>query len=175
MSITRHTEIWNLTVGFKECNERLILVNYGHNQMVGCRERRGQNLVKVGQTQSNLIDGLETTGLGETHIRILIIGIEEYGDISVLVKLKNNWMVWLSEQSHIGTQHMSITCHLLTWNLTFAFKECNERLILVNYSHNQTVGFWERRCQNLVKVGQTQSNITDGPETIKLGEIHFWI
>ena len=44
----------------------LILVNYGHNQTVGFRERRNQNLVKVGQTWSNLIDGLETTGLGET-------------------------------------------------------------------------------------------------------------
>ena len=44
----RHPWIWNLTVGFKECNERLILVNYGHNQMVEFRERHGQSLVKVG-------------------------------------------------------------------------------------------------------------------------------
>ena len=58
------------------CNKRLFLVNYGHNQMVGFRERRGQNLVKVGQTRSNLLDGLKTTGLGEIHIRILIIRIE---------------------------------------------------------------------------------------------------
>ena len=29
---------------------------------------RGQNLVKVGQTWSNLIDDPETTGLGEIHI-----------------------------------------------------------------------------------------------------------
>ena len=57
----------------------------------------GQNLVKVGQTQSNLIDGLETTGLGENHIQILIIGIEEYGDIFVLVKFETNWMVRLRE------------------------------------------------------------------------------
>ena len=42
----------------------LILVNYGHNQMVGFRERRGQSLVKVGQTQSNLINDPETTRLG---------------------------------------------------------------------------------------------------------------
>ena len=35
----------NLTIGFEECNEKLILVNYGHNQTVGFRERRGQNLV----------------------------------------------------------------------------------------------------------------------------------
>ena len=56
---------------------------------------RGQNLVKVFQTWLNLIDGLETTGLGEIHIRILIIGIEEYGDILVLVKFETNWMVRL--------------------------------------------------------------------------------
>ena len=58
---------------------------------------QGQNLVKVGQTQSNLIDGSTNTGLGEIHIRILIIGIEEYGDILVLWKLENNWMVRLRE------------------------------------------------------------------------------
>ena len=71
--------------------------------MVGFRERRGQNLVKVGQTQSNLIDGLETTRLCEIHIRILIIGIEEYDDILVLVKFENNWMIKLREHSHKGT------------------------------------------------------------------------
>ena len=64
--------------------------NYGHNQTVGFRERRGQSLLKVGQTQSNLIDGLETTELGEIHIQILIIGTEEYGDILVLVKFETN-------------------------------------------------------------------------------------
>ena len=58
---------------------------------------RGQSLVKVGQTQSNLIDGLDTTRLGEIHIQILIIRIEEYGDILMLVKLKTNWMVRLRE------------------------------------------------------------------------------
>ena len=47
-SIIRQPEIWNLTVGFKECNERLILVNYGYNQMVGFTKRRGQSLVKIG-------------------------------------------------------------------------------------------------------------------------------
>ena len=46
----------------------LILENYGHNQTVGFRERRGQNLVKVGQTRSNLIDGPKTTRLCEIHI-----------------------------------------------------------------------------------------------------------
>ena len=70
-----------------------------------------QSLVKVGQTWSNLIDGLETTGLGEIHIQILIIRIEECGDILMLMKFENNWMVRLRERSHIGTQHMSITCH----------------------------------------------------------------
>ena len=45
----------------------LIFINYGHNQTVGFRERHGQCLVKVGQTLSNLIDGPETTGLGETR------------------------------------------------------------------------------------------------------------
>ena len=48
-----HHWIWNLTIGFKECNEKLILVNYGHNQIVGFREMCGQSLVKIGQTRSN--------------------------------------------------------------------------------------------------------------------------
>ena len=68
-------------------------------------------LVKPGQTQSNLIDGLETIRLCEIHIRILIIGIEKYGDILVLVKFETNQMVRLRKHSHIGTQHMSITRH----------------------------------------------------------------
>ena len=72
------------------------MVNYGHNQTVGFRKRRGQSLVKVGQTRSNLIDGPETTRLGEIHIQILINNIEEYGDILVLVKFKTNWIVKLS-------------------------------------------------------------------------------
>ena len=58
--------------------------------MVEFKERRGQSLVKVGQIRSNLIDGPETTRLGEIHIQILIIGIEEYGDILVLMKFENN-------------------------------------------------------------------------------------
>ena len=64
----------------------LILVNYGHNQTTGFREMHSQNLVKIGQTRLNLIDGLETTRRCEIHIRILIFEIEEYGDILVLVK-----------------------------------------------------------------------------------------
>ena len=75
----------------------LILVNYGHNQMIGFREISGQSLVKVGQIQSNLIDGLDTIGLDEIHIQNLIIGIEEYGDILMLKKFETNWMVRLRE------------------------------------------------------------------------------
>ena len=86
-------------------------MNYGHNQTVGFRERRGQSLVKVGQTQSNLIDGPETTRLNEIQIQILIIEIKEYGDILVLVKFKTKWMVRLEEHSHTGTQLISITSH----------------------------------------------------------------
>ena len=61
----------------------------------------GQSLVKVGQTWSSLIDGPNTTGLGEIHIRILIIRIEEYGDILMLMKFENNWMVRLREYIYI--------------------------------------------------------------------------
>ena len=103
MSITWHPYIWILTVGFKECNERIILVNYCHNQKAGFKESRGQSSVKVDQTQLNLIDGLVTTGLGEIHIQILIIGIEKYGYILVLVKFETNWMVRLREHSHTDT------------------------------------------------------------------------
>ena len=67
--------------------------------------------VKVGQTRSNLIDGLDTTGLGEIHIQILINRIEEYGEILVLVKFETNWMVRLRKYSHTGIQHISITRH----------------------------------------------------------------
>ena len=66
------------------------MVNYGHNQTVGFRERCGQSLVKVGQTRSNLIDDPFTTGFGEIHIQILIIMIVEYGDILMLVKFETN-------------------------------------------------------------------------------------
>ena len=75
----------------------LILVNYGYNQTIGFREMHGQSLVKVGQPWSNLIDGPDTTGLGEIHIQILIIRIEEYDDILMLVKFETNWMVKLRE------------------------------------------------------------------------------
>ena len=78
-SITRHTYIWNLAVGFEECNERLILINYGYNQTVGFGERCGQSLVKVGQTRLNLIDCPETIGHGEIYIQILVIGVTTQG------------------------------------------------------------------------------------------------
>ena len=65
--------------------------------MVGFRERRNQSLVKVGQTRSNLIDGLNITELGDIHIQILIIRIEEYDDISVWVKFETNWTIRLRE------------------------------------------------------------------------------
>ena len=71
--------------------------------MGGFRKRRGQSLFKVGQTRLNLIEGPETTRLCEIHIRILIIGIEKYGDIMVLVKFENNWMIRLCKHSHKGT------------------------------------------------------------------------
>ena len=85
--------------------------NYGQNQTVGFIERRSQSLLKVGQTLSNLIDSPETTRLCEIHNRILIIGIEKYGNILVLVIFKNNWMVKLKEHCHSGRQHTSITRH----------------------------------------------------------------
>ena len=72
---------------------------------------RDQSLVKVSQTQSNLIDGPKTIEIAEIHIRILIIRIEEYDNILVLVKSETNWMVKLTEHNHTGTQQMSITCH----------------------------------------------------------------
>ena len=50
-------------------------------------------MVKVGQNRSDLIDGPDTTRLDEIHIQILIIRIEEYGDILVLLKFETNWMV----------------------------------------------------------------------------------
>ena len=65
--------------------------------MVGFREWHSQNLVKVGQTRSNLIDGPETARFCEIHIQILIIGIEKYGDILVMVKFENNWTIKLSK------------------------------------------------------------------------------
>ena len=75
------------------------------------RKRRNQNLVKVAQTQLNLIDGPVTTRLGEIHIPILVVRIEEYGDTLVLVTFKANWMVRLREQSRTSTKHAFISQH----------------------------------------------------------------
>ena len=111
MSITCHPYIYILTIGFEECNERIIQVSYGLNQMVGFGERRNQILVKFGQSRLNLTNGPETTRLCEIHIRILIIRIQNYGDVMVLVKFENNWMIRLCKHSHKGTSHMSITRH----------------------------------------------------------------
>ena len=72
---------------------------------------------KFSQSWSNLIDGPDITGLDEIHIQILIIGIEEYGDIPVLVKFEANWMVRLREYSHTGTQHMSIKRAILIFEI----------------------------------------------------------
>ena len=58
--------------------------------MVEFRERYGQSLVKVGQTRSNLMDGPDTIGLGEIHIQILVIRIEEYNNLLVLMKFETN-------------------------------------------------------------------------------------
>ena len=44
-----------------------------------------------------LIDGPDTIGLGEIHIQILIIRIEQYGDILMLVKFETNWIIRLRE------------------------------------------------------------------------------
>ena len=93
MSITCHPYIYILTVGFEECNERIIQVSYGLNQMAGFGERRNQILVNFGQSRLNLTNGLETTRLCEIQIQILIIGNERYGDILVLVKFENSLIV----------------------------------------------------------------------------------
>ena len=72
-----------------------------------------KSVVKVGQTISNLIDGPNITGLGEIHIQILIIRIEEYDDILMLVKFETNWMVRLREHSHTSyTTHVHLTPYL---------------------------------------------------------------
>ena len=43
------------------------MVNYGYNQTVGFIKRCSQNLDKVGQIRSNLIDGLAIARFGETR------------------------------------------------------------------------------------------------------------
>ena len=81
-----------MIVGFEKCNERLILVNYGHNQTVGFRDRCGQSLVKIGQTWSNLIDGLETVGFGETKFNGKVFnGLLGIGKVVRKYQQKNNF------------------------------------------------------------------------------------
>ena len=66
----------------------LILVNYGHNQTVGFRERHSQ-------TQSNLIDGPETTGLGETRFSGKVFsGLLGIGIVVRKCQWKNNFERW---------------------------------------------------------------------------------
>ena len=89
----------------------LILANNGPKQTIGFRQRRGQDLDKVCQTWSNIIDGLVNTRHSEIRFPISIVKIEEYGNALVLVKFETNWMVRLREQSRSGTQHMSISHH----------------------------------------------------------------
>ena len=50
-------------------------------------------------------------------------------------------------------------------------------LIFINYGHNQTDGFRERRGQSLVKVGQTRSNLLDGPRPLDLVKMsmNYWV
>ena len=71
--------------------------------MIGFREMCGQSLVKVGLTRSNLINDPKTTTLCEIHILILIIGIQKNGDVMMLVKFENNWMIRLCKHGHKGT------------------------------------------------------------------------
>ena len=73
----------------------LILVNYGHNQTVGFRERHGQSLVKICQIRSNLIDGLETTRLGETKFSGKIFsGLLGIGIVVRKCQWRNNFGRW---------------------------------------------------------------------------------
>ena len=66
----------------------LILVNYGHKQTVGFRERHSQ-------TQSNLIDGPETTGLGETRFSGKVFsGLLGIGIVVRKCQWKNNFERW---------------------------------------------------------------------------------
>ena len=59
---TQHMSIIHrLTVGFKECNESLILVNYGYNQTVEFREMCGQSLVK------SWLDLVKLNGWSQNH------------------------------------------------------------------------------------------------------------
>ena len=78
----------------------LILINYGHNQTVGFREKCGQSLVKVGQTRLNLIDGPETTILGETRFmgRFLV----DYWVLELLIENVNEEIILKYDDHHVN-------------------------------------------------------------------------
>ena len=68
--------------------------------MVGFKERRNQSFVKVGQTRSNLIDGPETTGLGETRFmgRFLV----DYWVLELLIENFNGEIILKYDEHHVN-------------------------------------------------------------------------
>ena len=63
--------------------------------MIRYRESRGQGLVKVGQTWSNLIDGPKTTGLGETRFMgRFFCGLLGIGIVDRKCQWRNNFEIW---------------------------------------------------------------------------------
>ena len=68
--------------------------------MVGIRERRDQSLVKVCQTQSNLIDGLETTGLDET--RFMGRFSVDYWVLELLLENVNEKIILKDDKHHVN-------------------------------------------------------------------------
>ena len=71
------------------------MVNYGHNQTVGFKDMCSQSLIKFGQTQSNLIDGSKTIGLGETRFSGKVFsGILGIGIVVRKCQWRNNFERW---------------------------------------------------------------------------------
>ena len=68
--------------------------------MVGFRERRGQNLVKVGQIRSNLIDGPETSVLGET--RFMGRFSVDYWVLELLIENVNEEIILKYDEHHVN-------------------------------------------------------------------------
>ena len=68
--------------------------------MVGIREKRGQSLVKVCQTWSNLIDGFETTGLGET--RFMGSFLVDYWVLELLLENINEKIILKDDEHHVN-------------------------------------------------------------------------
>ena len=60
----------------------------------------GQGLVKVGQTLSNLMNGLKTTGLGETRFmgRFLV----DYWALELLIKNVNEEIILKYDEHHVN-------------------------------------------------------------------------